>query len=64
MLFNISNEIFHWAKRFVKGYRFLSFAENTGKNVSKNEIGNYNKKCPDHVKQSAIEALETTLKNK
>ena len=51
---------------FVKGYRFLSFAENMvkniGKNLSKNLSGKYTQKLLDHAKQSATDALKTTSK--
>ena len=36
---------------FVKGYGFLSFAKNTGKNISKNVSGKYSQKRFDHAKQ-------------
>ena len=51
---------------FVKGYGFLSFAENMvkniGKNLSKNLSGKYTQKLLDHAKQSATDALKTTSK--
>ena len=51
---------------FVKGYRFLSFAENMvkniGKNLSKNLSGKYTQKLLDHAKQSATDVLKTTSK--
>ena len=47
---------------FVKGYGFLSFTKNMGKNISKNLSGKYSKKLLDHAKQSATDALETTAK--
>ena len=51
---------------FVKGYRFLSFAENMvkniGKNLSKNLSGKYTQKLLDHAKQSATDAVKTTSK--
>ena len=47
---------------FVKGYGFLSFAENTGKNVSKNLHDKYSQKLLDNAKQSAIDALNSTSK--
>ena len=34
---------------FVKDYRFLSFAENMGKNISKNLSHKYYQKLVDHV---------------
>ena len=51
---------------FVKGYRFLSFAENIGKKIGKNINKNLNSKCSqkllDRAKQSATDALKTTSK--
>ena len=51
---------------FVKGYGFLSFAKNIGKNISKdkssNLSGKYSQKLLDHVKHSATDALKTTSK--
>ena len=42
----------------------MSFAKNmgrnTGKNISKNLSSKYSQKLPDHAKQSAIDALNTT----
>ena len=50
----------------VKGYGFLSFAENMGKsigkNISKSLSGTNSQKPLDHTKQSATDALETTSK--
>ena len=49
---------------FVKGYGFLCFAENTGKNIvksiSQNLGAKYSKKFLDHAKQSATHAFKTT----
>ena len=51
---------------FVKGYEFLSFAENMrksiGKNTSKKLSGKYCQKPLDHAKQSASDALKTSSK--
>ena len=47
---------------FIKGYGFLSFARNVGKNLSKNLSGSYCQKCIDHAKQSATDTLKTALK--
>ena len=51
---------------FVKGYGFLSFAKNlgkdVGKNIRKNLTGKYIKKVFDHVKQCATDAFKTTSK--
>ena len=41
---------------FVKGYRFLSFANNMGTNISKNAIGKYSQKLFDHTKHYATGA--------
>ena len=50
----------------LKGYGFLSFAKNMGKNVgkiiSKNLCSKYNRKLLDHAKQSATKAFKTTSK--
>ena len=49
---------------FVKGYRFLPFAENMSKNIGKNASKNLTGKCSqkllDHPEQSATDALKTT----
>ena len=46
-------------RTFVKGYGFLSFAENMGrnigKNISKNLSGKYSQKLFDHTKQSSTD---------
>ena len=51
---------------FVKGYGFLSFAENMGKNIGinikKSLSSTYSQKILDHAKQSATDALQTSLK--
>ena len=44
---------------FLKGYGFLSFARDMGKNISKNLISKYTQKLLDHTKQSATDALKT-----
>ena len=48
------------ARIFVKGYGFLSFAKNMGKNISKNLNGNYSQKLLDYTKQLTADALKTT----
>ena len=48
---------------FLKGYGFLSFARNIGKNISNNLSGKYSQELLDHAKQFAIDALKTTLKS-
>ena len=48
----------------VKGYGFLSFAKNMGRNIGKN-ISKYCKYCQkllDHAKQSPTDALKTASK--
>ena len=45
-------------RRYVKGYGFLSFAKNIGKNIS----NKYNKKLVDNAKKSATDAIKTTSK--
>ena len=51
---------------FVKGYGFLSFAENMskslGKRISKNLVGKYSQKRLDYAKQSVSDAIKTTSK--
>ena len=51
---------------FVKGYGFLSFAKNIGRNIgkskSKNLTGKYSQKAFNHAKQSATDELETSSK--
>ena len=51
---------------FVKGYRFLSFAKNTGKYIgkyiSRNISRKYRQKVLDHAKQSATDAFKTDSK--
>ena len=53
---------------FVKGYGFLSFAKdkgkNIGKNISKNLSGKYSQKSFDQAKQFATDALKTSSKRK
>ena len=44
---------------FVKGYGFLSFARNIGKNIS----SEYSQKLLDHAKQSATDVLKTASKS-
>ena len=51
---------------FVKGYGFLSFAKNTGRNIDKNLSkklsSKYSQKILDHAKQSAADALKNASK--
>ena len=53
-------------KIFVKGYEFLSFAKNIGRNIgkiiNKNLSGKYSQNLIDHAKQSATDAFKTTSK--
>ena len=42
-------------RRYVKGYGFLSFLKNTGKNIS----NKYGQKLVDSAKKSATDALKT-----
>ena len=55
-----------WDWIFVKGYGFLSFANNMGKNVGKNIIKNlsskYNQSLLDCAKQSATDGFKTASK--
>ena len=52
--------------KFVKGYGFLSFVKNMGKNICKSMIKNFSSKNSqklfDHAKQSAANALKTASK--
>ena len=45
-------------RRYVKGYGFLSFAKNIGKNIS----NKYSQKLVDSVKKSATDAIKTASK--
>ena len=45
-------------RRYVKGYGFLSFAKNIGKNLSKK----YGEKLVDGAKKSAADALKIASK--
>ena len=56
---------------FGKGYGFLSFPKNIGKNISKNLSGIYSpgilaehQKLLDNVKQSAMHSVKTATKKK
>ena len=45
-------------RRYVKGYGFLSFAKNIGKNIS----SKYSQKLVDSAKKSAADAIKTASK--
>ena len=45
-------------RRYVKGYGFLSFGKNTGKNIS----SKYSQKLFDSAKKSATDAIKTASK--
>ena len=45
-------------RRYVKGYRFLSFAKNVVKNIS----SKYSRKIVDTAKKSATDAIKTASK--
>ena len=51
---------------FVKGYGFLSFAKNIGKNIGKNASrnvsGKYSRNFRDRAKKSATDALKKSSK--
>ena len=47
---------------FVKGCRFLFFARNMGKNISKNLSGKYCQKRLHHTNQSTTDAIKTVSK--
>ena len=54
------NEIFSWTARiYVKGYGFLSFAENTGKSLT----NKYGQKLLDSAKTSTTDAIKTASKS-
>ena len=48
---------------FVKGYGYLAFAKDMGKNKIKILTFKYSQKLLDHAKQSATDALKTSSKN-
>ena len=48
---------------FVKGFEFLSFSKNVGKNISKNVYDRYNQKLLDYAKKPSTDALKITLKD-
>ena len=50
------------SQTFIKGYGFLSFYNNMGRNISKNVSSKYSQKLLDHAKQSATDALKTASK--
>ena len=45
-------------RRYVKGYRFLSFDKNIGKNIS----SKYSQKLVDSAKMSATDVIKTASK--
>ena len=47
-----------WVEIFIKGYGFISFARNMGKQLS----SKYSQKLLDHAKQSITDAIKTALK--
>ena len=47
---------------FVKGYGFLSFAKNMGKDTRKNLTSKYSSKILSHAKQCATDSLKTVSK--
>ena len=49
-------------RRYVKGYRFLSFAKNIGKNIDKNRSNKYSQNFVDRTKESETDAIKTALK--
>ena len=54
------NEVFIWTRDriYVKGYGFLSFPKNMGKNLS----NKYGQKLLDSAKKSTIDAIKTASK--
>ena len=49
-------------RRYVKSYRFLSFAKNIGKNIGKNISNKYSQKLVDTAKKSATDVIKTASK--
>ena len=47
---------------FVKGYGFLTFVKNMGKNIGKNLRGKYSQKPLNHAKKSATYILKNSSK--
>ena len=47
-----------WEEIFIKGYGFISFARNMGKQLN----SKYNQKLLDHPKQSVTDAIKTASK--
>ena len=47
-------------RTFAKGYGFLHFATNIGKDICKRLNSKYIQKLLDHAKQSAADALKTS----
>ena len=47
---------------FIKGYGFLTFVKNMGKNISKNLRGKYSQKPLNHAKKSATYILKNSSK--
>ena len=45
-------------RRYVKGYGFLSFAKNIGKNIG----SKYSQRLVDNAKKSATDAIKTASK--
>ena len=47
---------------FVKGYEFLPFPRNMGKNISKTLSSKYSQKLLDHAEKFATDSLKTNSK--
>ena len=47
---------------YVKGYGFLSFANDMSKNIGKNLSGKYSQKLLDSAETSTIDAIKTASK--
>ena len=54
-IINVRYSIESRDRRYVKGYGFLSFVKNIGKNIS----NNYRPKLVDSAKKSATDAIKT-----
>ena len=48
------NSVQHRERIFVKGYGFLSFAKNIGKNITKNSSGKYSQKLDQQQMHSKL----------
>ena len=56
-----SYSVQHKDRKFVKGYGFLSFAENMGKNVGKNKSKNLNGKYSQKLQLNNMQQIHLKL---